>query len=70
MRPGGSWSSQRWVLSPGGQGGGPPTPRFEFVYTRHCSGGEAHLAAIVTRDAEHDRGAHEAVLLSRYRLAF
>ena len=42
----------------------------ELVYARPLAGGEAHLAAIASRDAEHVRGRNEAALLARYRLAF
>ena len=42
----------------------------ELVYARPLAGGEAHLAAIASRDAGHVRGANEAALLARYRLAF
>lgn len=42
----------------------------ELVYARPLAGGEAHLAAIASRDAGHVRGEHEAALLARYRLAF
>ena len=42
----------------------------ELVYARPLAGGEAHLAAIASRDAGHVRGASEAALLARYRLAF
>ena len=42
----------------------------ELVFARPWAGGEAHLAAIASRDAGHVRGVREAALLARYRLAF
>ena len=42
----------------------------EAVYARPLAGGEAHLAAIATRDAGHVRGEYEAALLTRYRRSF
>ncbi len=42
----------------------------ELSWSRPWAGGRAHLAGIVTRDAGHVRGEHEAALLARYRLAF
>ncbi len=42
----------------------------ELIYSRPWAGGQAHLAAIVTRDAEHVQGEHEAALLTRYSRSF
>ena len=42
----------------------------ELSWSRPWSGGRAHLAGIVTRDAGHVRGEHEAALLMRYSLSF
>ncbi len=42
----------------------------ELAYSRPWSGGRAHLAGIVTRDAGHVQGEHEAALLMRYSLSF
>ena len=42
----------------------------EAVWSRPWGGGEAHLAAIATRDAAHVRGKHDAMLLMRWRRAF
>ena len=42
----------------------------EVVYARPLVGGEAHLAAIATRDAGHVRGEYKAALLTRYRRSF
>ena len=42
----------------------------EVTYSRPWAGGQAHLAGIVTRDAEHVRGAREAMLLMRYSRSF
>ena len=42
----------------------------ELTYSRPWAGGQAHLASIVTRDAGHVRGEHEAALLMRYGHSF
>ena len=42
----------------------------ELVYARPLAGGQAHLAAIASRDAGHVQGENEAALLARYRLVF
>ncbi len=42
----------------------------ELIYSRPWAGGRAHLAAIVTRDAGHVQGEHEAALLMRYSRSF
>ena len=42
----------------------------ELSWSRPWSGGRAHLAGIVTRDAGHVRGEHDAALLARYSLSF
>ena len=42
----------------------------ELSYSRPWAGGRAHLAGVVTRDAGHVRGEHEAALLARYGLSF
>ena len=42
----------------------------ELFYSRPWAGGEAHLAAIASRDAGHLRDEDEAALLARYRLTF
>ncbi len=43
---------------------------FEATWSRPWAGGEAHLAAIASRDAGQVLGEHEAALLMRYRRAF
>ncbi|MDE0457863.1 MAG: S8 family serine peptidase [Chromatiales bacterium] len=43
---------------------------FELSWSRPWAGGRAHLAGIVTRDAGHVRGEHEAAVLARYSLSF
>ena len=42
----------------------------ELSYSRPVAGGQAHLAGVVTRDAGHVRGEHEAAILARYSLSF
>ena len=42
----------------------------ELSWSRPVAGGQAHLAGVVTRDAGHVRGEHEAALLARYGLSF
>ena len=42
----------------------------ELAYSRPWSGGRAHLAGVVTRDAGHVQGEHEAALLMCYSLSF
>ncbi len=42
----------------------------ELVWSRPWAGGEAHMAAVASRDAGHVRGEHEAMLLMRWRRAF
>ena len=42
----------------------------ELTYSRPWMDGEAHLAAIASRDAGHVRGEHEAALLMRYSRRF
>ncbi len=42
----------------------------ELNWSRPLAGGEAHMAAIASRDAGHVRGEHEAMLLMRWRRAF
>ena len=42
----------------------------ELIWSRAWAGGRAHLAGVVTRDAGHVRGEHEAALLARYSLSF
>ena len=42
----------------------------ELSWSRPVAGGRAHLAGVVTRDAGHVRGEHEAALLARYSLSF
>ena len=42
----------------------------ELTYSRPWMDGEAHLAAIASRDAGHVRGEHEAALLMRYHRRF
>ncbi|MDE0411775.1 MAG: hypothetical protein OXI37_06135, partial [Gammaproteobacteria bacterium] len=42
----------------------------ELTWSRPWVGGQVHLAGIVSHDAGHVRGDHEAVLLARYHRAF
>ena len=42
----------------------------ELIWSRPWAGGEAHLAAIASRDAGHVRGEREAALLMHYRRSF
>ena len=42
----------------------------ELTYSRPWAGGEAHLAAIASRDAGHVRGEREAAMLVRYSRSF
>lgn len=42
----------------------------ELIYSRPWAGGRAHLVGIVTRDAGHVQGEHEAALLMRYGRSF
>ena len=42
----------------------------ELTYSRPWAGGQAHLAAIASRDAGHVRGENDAALLMRYSRAF
>ena len=42
----------------------------EVIYSRPWAGGEAHLAAVASRDAGHVRGDHEGALLMRYARSF
>ena len=42
----------------------------EMTYTRPWRGGQAHLAALFSRDAGHVRGLHDVVLLMQYRRSY